>query len=449
MCDQICVHTPSLASLGITSEQYGSLLIPIIMSKLSPEVQLQNARNSKDSVWKIEELMNVKKIEVEAKEAGEMTKTSENNKLSQASGNSRPRNQTPTANSLVSQQGESCKIKCVFCQNERYSASCDAAQRKNILERDKRRFNCLRFGHEAKNCRNPKTCRHCHQWHHQSICSLRDQGKLKPKEDSLKLTEEPKTTMTTVSNKKKGTVLLQKARATSVNDVNAETASVRILLDTGSQRTYITNRLKEKLNLSPVRSETLHLNTFGDERYTQQRCDVVNLRLQGSQGEIEISALCFPKICSVSAVSAKINVNNNAHLQGLELADTSTVEGSQQNIDVLIGSDFYFDVVSGDVLRGNSGPVALSSTFGWILSGHASVEESRDKFTTTNLIIEKPELMSLSPFDIHSENDELSHALHKFWDTESLGVRDEPLASQLDGDQFVKHIHFDEKEAGY
>ena len=66
-----------------------------------------------------------------------------------------------------------------------------------------------------------------------------------------------------------------------------------------------------------------------------------------------------------------------------------------------------------------------------------------------NFIIEKPELMSLSPFDIHSENDELSHALHKFWDTESLRVRDEPPVSQLDGDEFVKNIHFDEKEGRY
>ena len=107
------------------------------MSKLPPEVQLQNARNSKDSVWKIEGLLNVKKLEVEAREASEMTKTIENNKLSQASGNSRPRNQTPTPNSLVSEQGESCKIKCVFCQNEHYSASCDAvkdtAQRKRTF----------------------------------------------------------------------------------------------------------------------------------------------------------------------------------------------------------------------------------------------------------------------------------------------------------------------------
>ena len=276
MNDQISVHTRGLASFGITTEQYGSLLIPIIMSKLLPEVRLQIARNSKDSVWKIEELLKVIKIEVEAREASEMTKTSENNKLSQASGNSRPRNQTPTANSLVSQLEKSCKVKCVFFQNEHYSASCDAvkniAQRGNILKRDKRCFNCLQFGHEVKECRNPKTCRHCRQWHQQSISPLRDQVKPKPNENSPELTEEPKTTTATVSSKTKGTVLLQMFRATAVNDVNSETASVRILLDTGSQRIYITNRLKEKLNLSPVKSETLHLNTFGDERYTKQRC---------------------------------------------------------------------------------------------------------------------------------------------------------------------------------
>ena len=155
--DQICVHSRGLASLGITSDQYGSLLIPVIMSKLPPEIRLQIARNSKASVWKIEELLNVIKIEVEAREASEMTmtKTSEG-KSAQASGNSRFRNQPPTANSLVAQQSKGFKIKCAFCQNEHYSASCnvvrDIAQRKNILERDKRCFNCLRFGHNAKEC---------------------------------------------------------------------------------------------------------------------------------------------------------------------------------------------------------------------------------------------------------------------------------------------------------
>ena len=46
------------------------------MSKLPPEIRFQIARNSKDSAWKIDELVSVIKIEVKAREASEMTKTS-------------------------------------------------------------------------------------------------------------------------------------------------------------------------------------------------------------------------------------------------------------------------------------------------------------------------------------------------------------------------------------
>ena len=56
------VHSRGMASLGVTSDQYGSLLIPIIMSKLLSEVRLQIARNSKDSVWKMDEFSNVIKM---------------------------------------------------------------------------------------------------------------------------------------------------------------------------------------------------------------------------------------------------------------------------------------------------------------------------------------------------------------------------------------------------
>ena len=51
-----------MASLGVTSDRYGSLLIPIIMSKLLSEIRLQIARNSKDSVWKMDEFSNVIKM---------------------------------------------------------------------------------------------------------------------------------------------------------------------------------------------------------------------------------------------------------------------------------------------------------------------------------------------------------------------------------------------------
>ena len=112
--DQICVHTRSLPSLGVMADQYGSLLIPIIMSKLPPEIRLQIARNTTDSVGKIEDLLNVIKIEVKAREASEMTKTSDDRKPQTDSRNRSQQN--PSAASLVSQNGASFTIKCAFCR---------------------------------------------------------------------------------------------------------------------------------------------------------------------------------------------------------------------------------------------------------------------------------------------------------------------------------------------
>jgi hypothetical protein len=45
--DKISVHVRGLASLGVSSEHYGSLLIPIIMSKLPSDIRLQIARKAR------------------------------------------------------------------------------------------------------------------------------------------------------------------------------------------------------------------------------------------------------------------------------------------------------------------------------------------------------------------------------------------------------------------
>ena len=50
------------------------------MSKLPTEINFQIARNSKGSVWKIDELLSVIKTEVKARELSEMTKTSQDRK---------------------------------------------------------------------------------------------------------------------------------------------------------------------------------------------------------------------------------------------------------------------------------------------------------------------------------------------------------------------------------
>ena len=102
--------------MGINSDQYGSILIPMIMSKLPSEICLRVARESTEELRKADDLMDVVKKEVEAHEASEGTKI----KLSQSG--TRSGYNLPTVNALVT---HGHNIQCVYCNGQHHSASCD------------------------------------------------------------------------------------------------------------------------------------------------------------------------------------------------------------------------------------------------------------------------------------------------------------------------------------
>jgi len=112
-------------------------------------------------------------------------------------------------------------------------------------------------------------------------------------------------------------------------------ALVRILFDCGSQRSYATENLCSKLGLSPVRSERLHLNTFGDAQHKARNYKLFKLFLRkpGLSDKTELLVLSFPIICS--ALPPVSNLNQFSHLLDLELADDSRY--ARDTIDVLVG----------------------------------------------------------------------------------------------------------------
>ena len=76
--DRISINIRGLESLGVSSNQYGSLLIPVIMSKMPPEIRVQIARNKAREVWDMSELLEVIRQEVEAREVSDGVKTNVN-----------------------------------------------------------------------------------------------------------------------------------------------------------------------------------------------------------------------------------------------------------------------------------------------------------------------------------------------------------------------------------
>ena len=114
-----------------------------------------------------------------------------------------------------------------------------------------------------------------------------------------------------------------------------------------------------------------------------------------------------------------VNTQEYDHLDGLELAD-SDYRDAHKPIDVLIGSDHYWTVVTGDTINGNSGPIALSSKLGWLLSG--PLDNSSDATCTHSHVIINGDLndsLSSNQNDIHYS------MLHHFWNTESIGILDD------------------------
>ena len=302
--DKISVNVRGLEALGVKTSQYGSLLIPIIMAKLPPDVRVLVARNTTQDVWDIESMLKVIDNEIEAREISEkvkaMTSTSES-KRHQFQKNS-------TLGAFVVNSKQALRIPtCVYCSGMHFSASCesitDVSARKAILQRDRRCFSCLKKGHRSDRCE--RSCRKCNRKHHQSICL--EQNKTPPVtttgEANIKDTDCNGTTITTYSSentKPKRKVLLQTATAIASNDEGTKSTTVRLLFDNGSQRSYITDSLREKLRLKSVQTEKLNLNTFGETQPKKQSCDLVKLQLRKSEYDdpISISASTFQVICS-------------------------------------------------------------------------------------------------------------------------------------------------------
>ena len=132
--------------------------------------------------------------------------------------------------------------------------------------------------------------------------------------------------------------------------------TVRILLDSGSQRSYITERARNKLSLSSIRTEKLLIKTFGCENEHLKECDVVQFYVKGlgvDSSVVQMTAHVVPLICSpLKDQAVQLAQECSEHLVDLELADCPTIECSSE-VDILIENDIYWCFFTRDLKRGN------------------------------------------------------------------------------------------------
>ncbi|GFS87544.1 DUF1758 domain-containing protein, partial [Nephila pilipes] len=130
-----------------------------------------------------------------------------------------------------------------------------------------------------------------------------------------------------------------------------KTLNIRILLDSGSERTFILREVAEALNLKPIRKERLLLYSFGKKNPEPSDFDLVQLQLKNPHNpnhRIPIEALITQHISGASLDSRFLvnKIKMLAEVSGLEPADYGKGE-----IQLLLGMDFFCEVIRGAPVR--------------------------------------------------------------------------------------------------
>ena len=153
----------------------------------------------------------------------------------------------------------------------------------------------------------------------------------------------------------------------------------------------MTDNLKNILQLPVLERKQVSIKTFGstDERLELVEVEALGIELKG-EPNLLLSAFTVPLICQpLQGQPVNQVVDDNACFSGLRLADYCA-EGETLNVDILVGSDYYWTLVTGHTIRGTRGPTALHTKLGWVLLGPVSCGnpggQQRSNLVTTHVL---------------------------------------------------------------
>ena len=436
--DQFERHFRSLEALKQDTNQ--EVFISIMTSKIPKDVllHLQIQRGSKVR-WTVSRLRELLSEYILAREETEEQCHME------ATGNITPstRPLKSSAEALVvgpkAPSRQSTRKSCRFCNGQHWSDECGryttAEERKQKIKGSC--FLCMKQGHLLAECGLKKECVYCHQRnnHHRSLCqkkfgSVNREGahliEELPQEDESSINENALLSSGEI-------VLMQTATADISNPVNGKIQNVRMLLDTGSQRTYITEALAKKLSLKKGQESEINLVTFGSDKPKTQRTSETTIGVMLKGGNVmNINASIVPSITG-SILRRPVQcqyLQNWEHLWNEDnMADSFPTVKETTTIELLIGNDYYLDFVLPQRVEVQPGLYMLASKLGWILTGRTT--EPADDTIEQNMLILTYSTNAIKKTGLPAPDKSfpIKPNIEDFWKLEAIGITDSPKDS--------------------
>lgn len=448
--DQIEKHLRSLEALEQNVDQ--DIFIAMITSKIPKEaiIQLELQKGARNK-WSVRELRELFNNYVSARERAEQNHGATKGETAEVS--NKPK--VSSAEALIvgtqavgGKTEKALSVKCRFCDAHHWNDECS---KYNTAEKRKQRlkgccYKCLRQGHNANDCPKRVVCVHCNKrnHHHRSLCpqkfgiAAKEQANLAEEVESEAENAEEKgedddeelnTENSLISSGEM--VLMQTAKADITNPNNSLKQKVRMLLDSGSQRSYITEALAKKMNLKMGKKEEIMLVTFGSDTPKRIKTPTTKLNIILKDGStLKIRANVVPQIAG-SIQRRPINLKSVENWEYLwtefSLADDFPHVRETSSVELLIGNDYYLDIILPQKIEVQQGLYMLGSKLGWILSGRTS--EAADN-------AEEPSMLILTyGTDVNRETTLVTHMdeslslkpnLEDFWRLESIGIQESP-----------------------
>jgi hypothetical protein len=323
----------------------------------------------------------------------------------------------------VSKSNNDKSLACIFCDKPHKSSECYTAQKmpldeKNIIVKDNKCcFCCLQPGHGIKSCKNNLKCPLCKKRHVLIMCpnfhsnnrpNLTNHDKsstdvLKPEtKATCSQAEDNVLSNSPISNRPNPRVFMQTLTANLRNPNNNTIVPVRLLFDTGSERSYIVQNVASLMKYEPLGQESLVHSLFGNIKTAENIHQKYRAYLTSKDNSYKCNfeVLSQPKICSeITHVTPGPWLKELAR-KNIYLTDTNA---SSLPISILVGADIAGKLFTGEREQLESGLVAMNTLLGWTLMGKVPIASYRDSCLSsvvTNMFIKDANIEDLWGLDL-------------------------------------------------
>lgn len=278
---------------------------------------------------------------------------------------------------------------CPLCNAKHFLYSCSAfesktpIQRRDIIKKHNRCFNCLSASHSVRDCRSKFSCRRCKQKHHSllhvdsasAVCAsgtpkVHPQPSPSPA-DHASSSPIPSATINSMLASGKQCeripLLLATARV-AVRVASGRNVVVRALLDQGSEMTLITENLAQILRAKRIRMPVSIAAVGGLHAGIARHATQITISPRDALAPSIVATALILKTLTSYAPRHGANLRSLDHLADLHWADSHPT--SSDPIDLIIGADVYGDLLLDGVRKGEFGqPIAQNTLLGWVISG--------------------------------------------------------------------------------